>query len=166
MILPDVLAPNLNVVFCGTAASAISARDNAYYANPTNYFWRTLHHIELTPRQLSPQAFKTVLKYGIGLTDLAKSATGNDADLTTSDFDVAALRQKIITYQPQYLAFTSKKGASVFLAQPTGKIPYGLQSTTIQNTRLWVLPSPSGAARRYWDETHWQALADTLKNPL
>ena len=30
---------------------------------------------------------------------------------------------------------------------------------TPQWTRLFVLPSPSGAARRYWDESWWHALA-------
>ena len=36
-VLPDVLAPDLHVVFCGTAPGTRSARDGAYYAHP--YAW-------------------------------------------------------------------------------------------------------------------------------
>jgi double-stranded uracil-DNA glycosylase len=33
-VLPDVLGPGLRVVFCGTAAGAVSAVRGAYYAGP------------------------------------------------------------------------------------------------------------------------------------
>lgn len=38
MILPDRLGPGLRVVFCGTAAGAVSARKGHYYAGPGNLF--------------------------------------------------------------------------------------------------------------------------------
>jgi TDG/mug DNA glycosylase family protein len=160
MILPDLLTPNLKIVFCGTAASDISAREAAYYANPTNYFWRTLHQIGLTPYQFEPKQFPKLLEYNVGLTDLAKLAQGNDSALKKVDFDRDALRKKIFKYEPKILAFTSKKGTSVFFEQPTKKINYGLQDARLGKTRFWVLTSPSGAARGYWDESVWQALAD------
>jgi double-stranded uracil-DNA glycosylase len=160
MILPDVLAPNLKVVFCGTAAGAMSARLGAYYANPTNRFWATLHKIGLTPYQLKPSEFKTVTKYSIGLTDLAKHTSGQDNILSPSDFGVTELREKMLRYQPKVLAFTSKRGAGEYFGQK--KVEYGLQAEQIGETRVFVLPSPSGAARSYWDETHWFALAEWL----
>jgi double-stranded uracil-DNA glycosylase len=160
MILPDVLAPNLKIVFCGTAAGAMSARLGAYYANPTNRFWKTLHKIGLTPSQLPPSEFKTVTQYGIGLTDLAKHTFGQDSTLSQSDFGVTELREKMLRYQPKVLAFTSKRGAGVYFGRK--KVEYGLQAEQIGETRVYVLPSPSGAARSYWDETHWFALAKWL----
>ena len=51
-ILPDVLGPNLKVVFCGTAAGAVSAKRRAYYAGPGNKFWQTIH------KSASPIAFQ------------------------------------------------------------------------------------------------------------
>lgn len=162
MILPDSLAPNLKLLFCGTAASGISAQEAAYYANPTNYFWRTLYQIGLTPRQFRPQEFPKLLEYGIGLTDVAKGAVGNDSDLTSRDFDAKALHQKILQYQPKMFAFTSKKAASVFFETSTTKIYYGLQENTVGVTKFWVLTSPSGSARRYWDVKVWQALAKAV----
>jgi double-stranded uracil-DNA glycosylase len=158
--LPDLLRANLKLVFCGTAASVISAREGAYYANPTNRFWHTLHLVGLTPRQLSPKEFPQLLDYGIGLTDLAKHASGNDSVLSKSDFDAETFRQKMATYQPKIIAFTSKKGASIALNTTTTKLKYGLQPEKIEQSQVWVLPSPSGAARSYWDESVWQALAD------
>lgn len=159
-VLPDLLAANLKIVFCGTAASAISAREEAYYANPTNRFWHTLHRIGLTPRQLSPKEYPHLLEYGIGLTDLAKYVSGNDSVLSKTDFDAESLRQKMATYQPKIIAFTSKKGASIALNTTTAKLKYGLQAEKFEQSQVWVLPSPSGAARGYWNESVWQALAD------
>lgn len=163
MILPDSLDHNLKLIFCGTAASNVSAREGAYYANPTNYFWRTLHNIGLTPRRYDPQEFPKLLEQGIGFTDMAKHAQGNDSALSKDDFDTEAFRAKIATYQPKTIAFTSKKAASVALNCKTGDLSYGLQSTAIENATIWVLPSPSGSARRYWDESVWQALAVYIK---
>jgi double-stranded uracil-DNA glycosylase len=62
-ILPDVLAPNLKVVFCGTAAGTQSAEVGAYYAGRGNKFWRTLYEIGLTPRQLAPHEFTSLPLY-------------------------------------------------------------------------------------------------------
>ena len=159
-VLPDLLEPNLKLVFCGTAASTVSAREEAYYGNPTNYFWRTLYSVGLTPRQFAPKEFPQLLEYHIGLTDMAKNAIGNDLDLSKADFDADGFHEKMAKYQPQVIAFTSKKAASVALRTKTSKLEYGLQKDKLEQSYVWVLTSPSGAARGYWDESVWQALAD------
>ncbi len=161
--VPDVLVPGLKVVFCGTALGRVSAQRRAYYANSGNFFWRTLANTGLTPGLVAPQDYAQLPDYGIGLTDLCKAHFGNDAELPSDAFDAAALRARILRYQPLILAFTSKTGASAFFERPTGKIPLGLQPETLDRTRIWVLPSPSGQARKYWDQSAWQALADAVK---
>ncbi len=159
-ILPDVLAPGLALVFCGTAASRISARERAYYANPSNAFWRSLHACGFTPRLFSPQEFRKLLPLGLGLTDLAKAAVGNDGELRRADYHPLTLRTKIQHYQPRIVAFTSKTAWRAWAdARPSQAVDYGWQAPTLGRTRFFVLPSPSGAARRYWDSTPWQALA-------
>jgi len=160
-ILPDVLTPNLRVVFCGTAASTISAQRGAYYANPTNRFWGTLYEIGLTPRLLSPGEFRTVIEYGIGLTDLVKYRSGQDVVLRREDFDAAGLRAKIERYQPRVLAFDSKNAAQMFYGH---KVDYGRQADPFGVTTVFVLPSTSGAARKFWDVTQWFALAEWVKS--
>lgn len=156
-LVPDVLKPGLDVVFCGTAPSAASYAARAYYAKPGNRFWPTLHRIGLTPREFAPSEFAAVTQYGIGLTDVCKSAFGQDADLPPDAFDVGELRTKIELHQPRLLAFTSKRSGSEALGR---KVEYGLQPETIGTTHLYVLPSTSGLATRFWDESWWRELAE------
>lgn len=160
--MPDVLEKNLRVVFCGTALGRVSAEQKAYYAHPGNFFWRTLHAVGLTPERLNPKEYARALEYRIGLTDLCKRHFGNDAELPGDAWDVDALRNKIQHYQPAILAFTSKTGAATFLERPTGSIKLGFQSETVGNTRIYVLPSPSGQARIFWNRHAWQNLADVV----
>lgn len=164
--VPDIFDHGLKVVFCGTALGYQSAAQKAYYANPGNFFWRTLHQVGLTPVRLSPQEYPRVLEFGIGLTDLCKTSYGNDAELPQGAFDIHALRNKIQVYAPDYLAFTSKTGAAAFLQRPTHRIPLGLQPETVGRTGIFVLPSPSGQARIFWREEPWQALAAKIARPL
>ncbi len=159
-MLPDLLQPGLRLVFCGTAAGRRSAVEGAYYAHPGNQFWRALHAVQLTPRQFAPAEFPLLPTLGIGLTDLAKHHWGNDDELPRDAFDVLALRAKIERHAPRLLAFTSKAAARAVLGP---SIAYGWQREHINETRLYVLPSPSGQARGHWDIGPWQALADGFR---
>jgi TDG/mug DNA glycosylase family protein len=161
--VPDVLDYDLNVVFCGTALGRASAQAKAYYANPGNFFWRTVHAVGLTPRLLAPEEYPTVLAHKIGLTDLCKTAYGQDAELPDDAFDTDALREKIMEYQPRVLAFTSKTGAAAMLGHDsTAALRPGPLEEYIGATQLWVLPSPSGQARKFWKIAPWQQLAAHL----
>jgi TDG/mug DNA glycosylase family protein len=157
-ILPDVLAPDLDVVFCGSAAGAASARVGAYYAGPGNRFWPTLAAVGFTPVELPAARFRELPRYGLGLTDLCQTASGADADLPSDGDDSAALNAKIRRFAPYVLAFVGKRPAKAFLGQrrvATGR----LTGSPFPATELFVLPSPSGAARASWDIRPWQALA-------
>lgn len=155
-VLPDVLAPRLAVVFCGTAVGTASALRRAYYAGPGNAFWRTLFEVGLTPRRLEPEEYQCITDFGLGLTDLAKTVSGADRVLSREHFDGRGLRAKVRQYKPQILAFTSKRAAEEFLGHP---VKYGLLEEKIHDTMLLVLPSPSGLARSYWDLKPWHDLA-------
>lgn len=160
-IIPDLLAPGLKLVFCGSALGFESARQRAYYAKPGNKFWPTLHEVGLTPRRLAPHEYPLLLELGIGLTDINKTQFGNDSDLMPEHDDVAGLAAKIETFKPAILAFTAKRPAQVFLRASFGlKTPpaYGLQEPRIGRTRLFVLPSPSGRAGSFWDIGPWRDL--------
>lgn len=87
---------------------------------------------------------------------MAKHYAGADAGLAATDDDPDALRRKIEHCRPRVLAFVGKRAAAVFLGRTPG---YGRQRETVGATVLWVLPSPSGAARRYWSEEPWRELA-------
>jgi double-stranded uracil-DNA glycosylase len=155
-LVPDVLAPGLRIVFCGTAPSKASAAARAYYARPGNRFWPALHAAGFTPRRFHPSEYAQLLELGIGLTDLCKGHSGNDDELPAGALDRAALQSKIERYRPAVVAFTSKNAAQAFLGRSVG---YGWQDERVGETRLFVLPSPSGQATRFWDEAPWRALA-------
>jgi TDG/mug DNA glycosylase family protein len=155
-ILPDVLAPGLRVVFCGTAPGTASARAGAYYAGPGNRFWATLHEVGLTPVLLRPTYLARLPEFGIGLTDLSKTASGSDREVGRSGFDRERLEAAIAAVGPAHLAFNGKNAARGALGRA---VDYGAQPERIGGAAVWVLPSTSGAARRFWDIGPWRDLA-------
>ena len=165
--LPDVLQSDLALVFCGTAASSESARVGAYYANGSNAFWRALHETGITPRRFAPSEFPRLLELRIGLTDVAKRASGSDSSLRRSDFDPDCLSRKIRRYRPQIVAFTSKAAWRAWRRlSAADAVAYGWQACRLGATGFVVLPSPSGAARAYWDITYWRDLADEYQRRM
>ena len=160
-LVPDLLAPDLRLVFCGTAPSTASAKARAYYAKPGNRFWPTLHAVGITPQRFAPGDYPQLLDLGIGLTDLCKIHSGTDAQLPDDAFDTEAFRQKMLHYRPAMIAFTSKHAAQTFLQHP---VDYGLQAGTIGVSRLFVLTSPSGLATRFFDIEIWRQLAAELQH--
>lgn len=158
-ILPDVLGPNLRVIFCGTAASNVSAKMEAYYAHPHNKFWSVLSETRLTPRQLKPHEFMLMLGFGYGLTDLCKQASGTDSQIPkATSGQRAELHEKILSHQPAFLAFTSLEAGRRYCGYRVG---LGLQTARIGRTQLYILPSTSLNAAWNWKATkhHWQEFA-------
>jgi TDG/mug DNA glycosylase family protein len=160
-ILPDVLVPNLKIVFCGSAAGTKSAKLGLPYAGPGNKFWPTLHAAGFTPTLWKPADFKKLPTLGYGLTDVNKTEFGMDTQLSDGD-DPDELRRKIMKYQPRILAFTAKRPAMVVLARK--KVDYGFLDDTIGATRIYVLPSPSGRAGSFWDIEKWRVLAQASQD--
>jgi TDG/mug DNA glycosylase family protein len=158
-VLPDVLAPGLDLVLCGTAPSRLSRQVGAYYATTGNLFWPTLFAVGLTPRRLQATEFRAVLDFGIGLTDVNKTEWGSDAELSAAAFDVAGLRRKLRRYKPAAVAFTSKAAGKTFFDRP---VAYGRQLDDLLDIAWFVLPSPSGRARGHWTIAPWQELGDFI----
>ena len=161
-ILDDLLTHDLRLVFCGTAPSKKSAAEKAYYAHACNRFWPTLAETGITPTRLYARDYKMLLSLGIGFTDLCKTESGNDDELSAKAFDVARLRANILCYQPGILAFTSRTAASVFLG--VKHVELGLQSQTVGKTKLFALTSTSGGNGHWKTQRHsWDALAQLLQ---
>jgi TDG/mug DNA glycosylase family protein len=164
--VPDVLAPGLDLVFCGTAPSPVSYRERAYYANPGNGFWRTLHKVGVLPELLAPKRYAEVLRHGIGLTDLNKTEYGSDHELSPLAMDRDALRAKLRRFRPAAVAFTSKNAGALFFGART--LLYGrqgkavvdpLDDAVLSQIAYFVLSSPSGRARSWWTIEPWEEVA-------
>jgi TDG/mug DNA glycosylase family protein len=155
-VLPERLKPGLKLVFCGTAAGRLSALTGTYYANPQNKFWRTLFAVGLTPRLFAPGEYPLLWDLGIGLTDIAKFASGMDHQLPRHSLGpkaAKALRARIAMIAPAHLAFTSLNAGR------------GEQPEKIGATRVWILTSPSPLADNHWDIAPWAALARAVRTP-
>ncbi len=155
--LPDVLGEKPSVVFCNIGGR--SSQSSGYYTDSRNRFWIVLFRIGLIPNTLSPKEYRTLPKYGIGLTELNKTSRFNNK--SDSEYDLEGFRAKIEQYSPAVVAFNGKRAAQELYGY---SVHYGLQPEPIGNSTVFVLPSTSGIARKYWNEWYWRELADYVKS--
>jgi len=150
--VPDVLGPDLRVVFCGINPGRVSAAAGAHFANPRNDFWRLLHAAGFTSRLYEPHEQRDVLAEGIGLTNAAYRTTPGSGDLRRGDFAGSADRLERLAQElrPRWLAFVGKEAyRGAFGERPE----LGSQQRRLGETKLFVLPSTSPAnAAVPWDE--------------
>jgi TDG/mug DNA glycosylase family protein len=150
--VPDVLAPDLRIVFVGINPGRVSAEAHAHFANPRNDFWRLLHAARLTSRLYEPAEQFALLEEGIGVTNAAYRTTPGSGDLRRADFTGSAERLERIARElrPRWLGFVGKEAyRGTFCTRPE----LGLQRQTLGDTKLFVLPSTSPAnAAVPWDE--------------
>jgi TDG/mug DNA glycosylase family protein len=154
--VPDVLAPGLDVVFCGINPGRFSALAGAHFANPRNDFWRLLHDAGFTPRLLDPTEQHDLPNLGIGLTNAAYRTTRGSGDLRRADFTGSLDRlQRIATeLRPRAIAFVGKEAYRGVLGE---RPQLGLQPSKLSETLLFVLPStsPANAAVAYAERLKW-----------
>ena len=174
-MLADILAPDLTVVFVGTAKSTTSARAGHYYANPQNMFWNLLQATGLTEDEwLTPSEDRRALEYGVGLTDLVPNRTASsDAQLRPGDYDVAAFIHKVERFEPMIVAFNGEKAATK-VARHLEHAPFveGPAAWSIGDSLIYRLPSSSSAnaaggyavKRAKWAEFgQWVAVAEPAR---
>lgn len=142
--VPDVIAPNLKVLFCGINPGLYSAAVGHHFARPGNRFWRALFDGGFTPRLFSPFEEAELLKYGYGITNIVDRPTLSEKDLTDEELIKGReiLEKKILHFQPQVAAIVGINAYRRAFERP--KAYLGLQPEAIGKTRLWVLPNPSG----------------------
>src|SRR5256714_8102060 len=100
--LPDVIAPELRVLFCGINPGLYTAAVGHHFARPGNRFWPALHKSGFTDRLLSPFAERELLESGIGISNVVPNATASAAELTPEEFIAGGkkLAAKVRRYRP------------------------------------------------------------------
>jgi TDG/mug DNA glycosylase family protein len=141
---PDLLAPGLQVLFCGINPSLYSAVVGHHFARPGNRFWPALHVSGFTPRLLQPWEEAGLLSYGLGITNVFERASASAAEVSRQDLLAGGkrLREKVLAYQPRVLAVLGVTAYRIAFEVPRAGL--GLQAEKIGGTHLWVLPNPSG----------------------
>lgn len=162
--LDDLLQDGLPLVICGTAAGKASAERGAYYAGRGNKFWATLHEVGLTDDVLCPEEFRQLLRYGIGLTDVAKTHAGGDREIPKHAFDPEALVAKLREIKPRVVCFNGKEAAKRFFRIRNVKFgKYEGGHPDLPGIMFFVAPSTSGAACGSWSLSKWSELATIVK---
>jgi len=147
--VPDLIAPDLQILFCGINPSLYSAAVGHHFARPGNRFWPTLHAAGFTDRLLSPAEEQVLLAQGYGITNLVDRATATAAELSAAELlaGQAQLTNKVQTYRPQVLAVLGVSAYRTAFTRP--KAVVGRQAETVHGTPIWVLPNPSGLNAHY-----------------
>jgi len=147
--IPDVIAPGLDVLFCGINPGLYTAAVGQHFGRPGNRFWPVLHRAGFTPRLFAPSEQEELLKLGYGITNVVARATNAADQLTREELIEGGriLARKVLRFRPRYLAIVGIGAYRTAFARPRAKL--GLQDDTIGATRIWVLPNPSGLNANY-----------------
>src|SRR5436309_13868313 len=84
--VPDLIAPDLRMLFCGINPGLYSGATGLHFARPGNRFWKVLHQSGFTPRQLDPSEEDELLEYGLGITCFVSRTTARADDLSREEF--------------------------------------------------------------------------------
>ncbi|HEV2472812.1 MAG TPA: mismatch-specific DNA-glycosylase [Chthonomonadales bacterium] len=145
-LLPEIVAPGLDVIFVGAAPSYHAARIGHYYAGPANRFWLLLSQAGLTPLPLLPEQDHEVLAYGIGLFAIFPHLCTSDNSLlpVPSPELRDRVRRRLLELSPRFVCYNGK---DVF-RMATGIVTcrWGLQTEPLGRSSVFVVPSSSGRA--------------------
>ncbi|MEW2395536.1 G/U mismatch-specific DNA glycosylase [Streptomyces sp. NPDC046862] len=150
-LVPDVVADGLRVLFCGINPGLMTAATGHHFARPGNRFWPVLHLSGFTPRLMKPSEQGELPSYGLGITNVVARATARADELTAGEYAEGGrlLTAKVERLRPRWLAVV---GVTAYRAAfDDRKAAIGPQERRIGDTRVWVLPNPSGL------NAHWTA---------
>ena len=147
--VPDLLAPGLDVLFCGINPGLYSAATGHHFARPGNRFWPALHLGGFTPRQLAPHEAGELLPCGLGMTVMVRRGTATAAELSPDEYVAGgrALVRKLRKYRPRILVVLGVGAYRAAFDRPAAQL--GLQPNQIADTPVWLLPNPSGLNANY-----------------
>src|ERR1700724_2201542 len=83
--VPDVIGPDLRVLFCGINPGLYTAAIGHHFGRPGNRFWPALHAGGFTDRVFSPYEDASLLSLRLGLTNLVPRATAAAAELPSEE---------------------------------------------------------------------------------
>jgi double-stranded uracil-DNA glycosylase len=162
--LKDRIRPGVRVLFVGINPGVRSALTGHHFAGYSNRFWKLLHESKLVAEPLTCEDDDRLPEWGFGITNLIARPTPGINDLRPQEYPAGwqALRRKIRRYRPAVVAVV---GVTVYRAilplldgerTRTAAIRLGRQPETLDDSRFFVLPNPSGRNANF---THAEMLA-------
>jgi len=149
-VLPGPDDPPCAVLFCGINPGLVTALTGHHFGRPGNRFWPALHRSVFTPRLLLPAEQDELRGLGLGITNMVARATARADELTDDEVRAggARLRELVAAVAPRWLAVVGITAYRVAFDAPRAAV--GPQGVTVGDTRIWLLPNPSGL------NAHWQ----------
>jgi TDG/mug DNA glycosylase family protein len=142
--LPDIVAPDLRILFVGINPGARSGALGHHFAGKGNPFWRLLHAARLVDEPLTFLDERRLLTWRLGITNLCARTTRTAAELRPDELASGArlLQRKIKRLRPQVVALL---GLTLYRQLfPSGAPGAGEKAERIGDSWLFVLPNPSG----------------------
>ena len=157
--IPNLVGPNLDVLFCGINPGLYSGATGLHFARPGNRFWRALFDGGLTPVLLQPWQQQALLDAGLGITNLVMRTTATAAELADDELrrGRAALERKVARYRPRAIAIVGIGAYRVAFDRPHAMV--GPQPEPVRGALSWVLPNPSGLNANYQAQDFAEAFA-------
>ncbi len=153
--LPDLLRPDLDLVFAGINPSLHSARIGHYYGHPGNGFWPALSASGLTPGPVTPDDDRRLpAACGIGFTDVVKRVVTDSSTVSDRELRAAtpAFRRRIAYARTRALCFTTTRAFALLFPGVREAGAWGRQPVTLEGAEVWVMPSTSGRAVAWRDQ--------------
>lgn len=147
--VPDVIGPELRVLFCGINPGLYSGATGHHFARPGNRFWPALYHAGFTPRLLDASEERELLTLGCGITNLVTRATATADELSREELQAGRkkLENKVRRHEPRVVAVLGIGAYRTAFQEP--KAVLGLQTHRLRSSLIWVLPNPSGLNAHY-----------------
>ena len=140
----DVVARGLRVLFVGINPGLYTAAIGHHFGRPGNRFWPALHASGFTDRLLTPWEERELLGLGLGITNVVARATASAAQLSDQELRAGGerLERKVRRLRPRLVAFLGLGAYRTAFGKPRATI--GPQQERIGESRVWLLPNPSG----------------------
>lgn len=153
VVIPDVIAHDLKVLFCGINPGLWSGAVGRHFARPGNRFWPALHASGFTPELFAAARQDELPALGLGISNVVGRTTARADELTAEEFREGAriLTGKAAEYRPAWIAVVGITAYRTAFGHRSAQI--GPQVERIAESRVWVLPNPSGL------NAHWSAQA-------
>jgi double-stranded uracil-DNA glycosylase len=147
--VPDVIAPDLRVLFCGINPGLYSAQVRRHFARPGNRFWKALHLAGFTEERLAPNEQEALIARGCGITNLVARETASAVQLSGEELRAGGrgLERKVRRYRPAWLAILGVTAYRAAFDEPRAQV--GPQERRLAGAEVWVLPNPSGLNAHY-----------------
>lgn len=148
--LPDLLGPNVRLLFVGINPGLRSAAVGAPFGGGSNRFYPALYAASIVDRRIvasagfRPEDVAHLLDRGVGITSLVRGATARADELSPEQLrdGAASLKLRVREIAPAAVAILGITTYRIAFARPDAVV--GRQPLDVGGVQTWVVPNPSG----------------------